>query len=409
MRTRRSARPQGGLISLLISIQLLVLDILTRAAVKQMLRQLAVPPSVWTQGLHVAIDVILLISLWLYYDSIDDRGFEDFCQRKDLHPLWDIPSPGAGLTVTILTATPILCFPLYDLLTKGGAPRIAAALLAPVIALTVTAGGRMLILVRLQGTWAEQKALRTGKEKVHTTVSRILYAAVFFLSLGLAVWIGIGIFAPQIIKIGGLIPKLPLWLIGSILSLLFIEGAVHFTVLALARRRFLSRLHQLSNRGQITYSAEGHPYLSILFPCLYVGLTVVHHTKVSNLEKQTVYRVGIINSKKRKSVLILCQNQVYRLMHKLPGQGLIFRPRARGRAFYKPLYVWFEDHAFDFPAGEGERILLADPVPSVTAVQDGSEDWFLELDNGSHTFGYTVYGLNAFLHILERSESKESS
>ena len=404
MHSRRSARPRGRLISLLISIQLLVLDILTRSAIKQMLRQLAVPPSVWTQGLHVAIDVILLVSLWLYYDSINDRGFEDFCQRENVRPLWDIPPHSTELIVTILTATPILCFPSYDLFIEGGTLRIVAALLAPIAALIITAGGRILILAHLRSTWAAQKELRTGKEKVHTTVSRILYAAIFFLSLGLAVWVGIGMFAPQIIKVGGLLPKLPFWLIGIILSLLFIEGAVHFAVLALARRRFLSRLHQLSNRGRITYSLEGHPYLSILLPFLYVGLTVVHHTKVSNLEKQTVYRVGIINSKRRKSVLILCQNQVYRLMHKLPGQGLIFRLRAHGRAFYKPLYVWFEDHAFDFPEGEGERILLVDPFPSVTAVQEGTEDWFLELDNGSHTFGYTVYGLNAFLHVLERSE-----
>ena len=404
MCTRRSARPRGGLISLLISIQLLVLDILTRAAIKQMLRQLAVPPSVWTQGLRVAIDVILLVSLWLYYDSINDRGFEDFCQRENVRPLWAIPPHSTELTVTILTATPILCFPSYDLFIRGGTPRIVAALLAPIAALIITAGGRILILAHLRSTWAAQKELRTGKEKVHTTVSRILYAAVFFLSLGLAVWVSIGLFAPQIIKIAVLIPQLPLWLMGTILGLFLAEETIHFTVLALARRRFLSRLHQLSNRGRITYSPEGHPYLSILLPFLYVGLTVVHHTKVSNLEKQTVYRVGIINSKRRKNVLILCQNQVYRLMHKLPGQGLIFRPRAHGRAFYKPLYVWFEDHAFDFPEGEGERILLVDPFPSVAAVQEGTEDWFLELDNGSHTFGYTVYGLNAFLHVLERSE-----
>ncbi len=402
MRWHRSDRPRRGLISLIISIQLLALDILTRAAIKQMLRQLAVPPSAWTQGLHIAVDIILLVSLWLYYDSIDDRGFADFCKSDNQHPLWDISIHTGNLIVTIIFTTPVLAFPMYSLFTVGGLSHIPASLLAPVGALIVTAGGRMLILARLRSTWAVQKELSTGKEKSHTSVSRILYALVFFLSLCLAVWVSIGLFAPQIIKIAALIPKLPLWLIGTIFGLLFVEEAVHFTVLALTRHRFLINLHRLSNMGKICYSVDGHPYLSILFPCLYVGLTVRHHTKVSNLEKHTTYRVGIINSKRKKSLLILCPNQVYRIMHRLPGQGLIFRLRARGRAFYKPLHAWFENHAFDFPDGEGERILLTDPFPAVIGMQDGTEDWFLELDNGSHAFGYAVYGLNAFLHFLER-------
>ena len=45
MRAPMSPRRRGSLISLLISVQLLALDILTRLAVRQMLRRLALPPS----------------------------------------------------------------------------------------------------------------------------------------------------------------------------------------------------------------------------------------------------------------------------------------------------------------------------------------------------------------------------
>ena len=81
MRAPMSPRRRGSLTSLLISVQLLVLDILTRLAVRQMLRRLALPPSLWTEAVHVAAIAILFICLWLYYDSIDDRGFaaKDAC------------------------------------------------------------------------------------------------------------------------------------------------------------------------------------------------------------------------------------------------------------------------------------------------------------------------------------------
>jgi len=402
MRRHDSAGLRGGLISLLISIQLLTLDILTRAAITQMLRELATPPSIWSQGLHVALDVLLLVSLWLYYDSIDDRGFAQFCASRNQRPLWDTPAHESALFVAIFTAAPILAFPLYDLLIIGGALPMAAALIAPAVSLATTVGGRMWILARLRSIWEIQSQLRTGKEKIYGHIHRILYAAIFFLSLALALWVGISMFAPQLIRLGGLIPKLPAWLVGVVLTALLTEWSVHMTVLTLHRRRFLSRLQELSERKRITFSVEGHPYLTLLFPFLYTGLTVVHHEKEGNLDRQTVYCVGMISGKRKRSVLILCQNQVYRLMHRLPGQVLFYRASTYGRAFYKPLYVWFESHAFDFPAGAGQRILLIFPFPAVVGMPDGTEDWFSELDNGALAFGYTVYDPNTFLHTLER-------
>ena len=403
MRAPMSPRRRGSLISLLISAQLLALDILTRLAVRQMLRRLALPPSLWTEAVHVAAVMILFVCLWLYYDSIDDKGFADFCQGSNDRPLWDIPAHSAGLTVTVLTAAPILCFALYGLLAETGLHRVASSILAAMGAAGFTVGGRFLLLARLRTLWTAQRDLVTGKEKQRSTLSRVLYAIVFFLSLCLAVWFLLAMCGHQIVKYAGLIPHIPLWLIGIALAFFLADRLTHFTAALLARRRFLARLAQLEDRGAVTYIMEGHPYLSLLSSRLYAGVTVTHRTNVSNLRYETVYRVGLIRGGRRKSILILCRNQVCRLMHKLPGQGLLFQAGSRGRIIHKPMYAWFESKAFDLPEGEGEGVLVVEPFPAVIAEQIADEEeCYWELDIGSRSFGYTVHSQNSFLHLLER-------
>lgn len=404
MRAPLSPRRRGSLISLLISAQLLALDILTRLAVRQMLRRLALPPSLWTEAVHVAAIAILFVCLWLYYDSIDDRGFADFCQGKNDCPLWDIPAHSAGLTVTALTASPILCFSLYGLLAETGLHRVASSILAATGAVGFAVGGRFLLLARLRTLWTAQRDLVTGKKKQRSTLSRVLYAIVFFLSLCLAVWFGLAMCGHQIIKYAGLIPHIPLWLIGIALAFFLADRLTHFTAALLARRRFLARLAQLADRGAVTYTVEGHPYLSLLSSRLYAGVSVTHRTSVSNLRHETVYRVGLIRGGRRKSILILCRGQVYRFLHKLPGQGLVFQSGSRGRIIHKPMYAWFESKAFDLPEGEGEGVLLVEPFPAVIAEQIADEEeCFWELGIGSRSFGYTVHSPNSFLHLLERT------
>ena len=260
------------------------------------------------------------------------------------------------------------------------------------------------LLARLRTLWTAQKELVTGKEKLHSALPRVLYAIVFFLSLCLAVWFLLAMCGHQIIKYAGLIPHIPLWLIGAVLLCLLADGLTRFIAALLARRRFLSRLAQLTDRGVVTYTVEGHPYLSLLSSRLYAGVTVTHRTSVSNLRHETVYRVGLIRGGRRKSILILCRNQVYRLMHKLPGQGLIFQSGSRGRIIHKPMYAWFESKAFDLPEGEGEGVLLVEPFPAVIAEQIADEEeCFWELGIGSRSFGHTVHSPNSFLHLLERT------
>lgn len=402
MRAPMSPRRRGGLISLFISAQLLALDILTRLAVRQMLRRLALPPSLWTEAVHLLTVMILFVCLWLYYDSIDDRGFADFCQGKNHRPLWDIPAHSAGLTVTVLTASPVLCFPLYGLLSETGLHRIASALLAAAGAVGFAVGGRILLLARLRTLWTAQRDLVTGKEKQRSTLYRVLYAIVFFLSLCLAVWFGLAMCGHQIVKYAGLIPHIPLWLIGIALAFFLADRLTRFTAALLARRRFLARLAQLAERGTVTYTVEGHPYLSLLSSRLYAGMTVTHRAAIGNLRHETVYRVGLIRGGRRKSILILCRGQVYRLMHKLPGQGLVFQSGSRGRIIHKPMYAWFESKAFDLPEGEGEGVLLVEPFPAVIAEQIADEEeCFWELGIGSRSFEYTVHSPNSFLHLLE--------
>lgn len=403
MRAPMSPRRRGSLISLLISAQLLALDILTRLAVRQMLRRLALPPSLWTEAVHLLTVMILFVCLWLYYDSIDDKGFADFCQDRNDRPLWDIPAHSAGLTVTVLTTAPILCFSLYGLLSEMGLHRVASSILAATGAVGFTVGGRFLLLARLRTLWTAQRDLVTGKEKQRSALSRVLYAIVFFLSLCLAVWFILAMCGHQIVKYAELIPHIPLWLVGITLLLLLADGLTRFIVALLARRRFLSRLAQLAERGAVTYTVEGHPYLSLLSSRLYAGVTVVHRTNVSNLRHETVYRVGLIRGERRKSILILCRGQVYRFLHKLPGQGLVFQSGSRGRIIHKPMYAWFESKAFDLPEGEGEGVLLVEPFPAVIAEQIADEEeCFWELGIGSRSFGYTLHSPNSFLHLLER-------
>ncbi|MBQ9151390.1 MAG: hypothetical protein IJX72_03995 [Clostridia bacterium] len=401
-----TSRLQGGLISLLICIQFVALDILTRLAVKQMLRGLAIPPAWWTQAIHIAVDMLLLVCLWVYYDSIDDRGFAEFCQSSHDRPLWDIPAFGTGLTVTAIIASPILCFSMHRLLTTVGVHSIVAAIPASAGAVGFTVGVRMALLARLRNIWAVQKDLVTGREKKHHPVSRILYALVFFLALGLAVWVVIGMAGHQIIKIGGTLIQIPVKVFAGLGIAILLFHTVHLLRRIRIRRRFLVRLEKLSHTGCMDYTVEGHPYLSLLSSRLYAGLTVTHRTKQGNLNRQTVYRVGLINGKSRRSILILCHNQVYRFLHRLPNQHLARRTGTHGSMLYKPTFSWFESHAFDFPEGEGTPILLIDPFPAVLAGQDEAEEWFFALDIGCHAFGYTTHSLGSFLRLLERSESQ---
>lgn len=400
---QKQARLRGGGISLLIGAQLLLLDIVTRLAVREMLRGLAIPPSWWTRAIRIAVDMILLVCLWLYYDSIDDRGFADFCQSNNDRPLWDMPAHGTGLTVATVGIAPLLSFPVYDLLAGFSLPRVPAALLASVTAVGFTVGGRVLILMRLRNIWVIQKELRTGKEKRHHPVSRILYALVFCISLGLAVWVVIGVAGDQVIKIGGVLMDVPLKALAGLVIVVLFGWMIDLLFRIGSRRRFLARLGKLSREGSITFAVEGHPYLSLLSSHIYAGLTVIHRTKCGNLNRQTVYCVGLVNGKSRRNILILCQNQVYRFLHRLPNQPLIRRLGTEGMMFYRPMYSWYESHAFDFPEGQGTRILLLDPFPAVLAMEDQVADWFYDLDIGSHAFGYTVHSRNSFLHALERS------
>ena len=281
---------------------------------------------------------------------------------------------------------------------------MASSILAAAGAVGFAVGGRILLLARLRTLWTAQRDLVTGKEKQRSTLSRVLYAIVFFLSLCLAVWFGLAMCGHQIVKYAGLIPHIPLWLIGIALAFFLADRLTRFTAALLARRRFLARLAQLAERGTVTYTVEGHPYLSLLSSRLYAGVTVTHRTNVSNLRHETVYRVGMIRGGRRKSTLILCRGQVYRFLHKLPGQGLIFQSGSRGRIIHKPLYAWFESKAFDFPEGEGEGVLLVEPFPAVIAEQIADEEeCYWELGIGSRSFEYTVHSQNSFLHLLERT------
>ena len=135
--------------------------------------------------LHPLLAVILFITLWRYYDSIDDRSYNQFCARcregTQTSLLRDLGFQ-TGLAVTVLAATPVITILLRRSLMGlglGASPATAVA-----IALSAaTVGGLSLHRIRnLEEIWQVQKDLPSPS---HKWSKRILYALVFFAALAI--------------------------------------------------------------------------------------------------------------------------------------------------------------------------------------------------------------------------------
>lgn len=361
--------------------------------------------------LHPLVAVVLFIALWRYYDSIDDRSFNQFCARcrqgKQESLLRDLGFQ-TGLAVTVLTATPTLTVLLRRTLMGlglGASPAMAVS-----IALSAaTVGGLSLLRIRsLEETWQVQKDLLNESHKL---VKRILYALVFFLALALLLNAGVSLalywlgFLFSILQLVSQNNALPVLLI-IILPIM----AISILRRLLQRRKFMRRLAKLQKKGELTYTVEGHPYLSTLFPkWAFFGLNIIDapHADAKRQEYKA-YTVGVITCPHRKGTVILCERNIYRFMYSLNlrgvggfrvGAGLL----AGARIVTVPAGAWYTNHTFDFPEGDGEKILLIDPAPRVLAIHGQRADELIPQDNASKVYGYTVYGKNSFLNMLERT------
>ena len=408
--------------ALLCALQLLAFHAVTMKSVKSLMDFLYLELIVLEGGvaeallafLHPLTVAVLFIVLWRYYDTIDDRSFNRFCavykDETKAPNLLREPCYAAGLVVTALCATPILCFSLIPALRYTGMRNAECTAVGVAVSLLWVVGFSILRITRRTKVWVVQKDLRTGNEKTRIG-RRIFYAAVFFGAIYLLVYAGYSTLVPTLGSlIIGLIRLLwkPILVIGSILFLwLFVIRSIRHIA---DRRKFLQRLQRMSGRGELSYQIHGHPYLSVLFSWVNFSLTITDAPHPSGRRKKdATYQVAVANCKYRRGMVILCDKNIYRFVvfalnfrtlaqHNWGGLSV-----ASTQIVTMPIGAIYTNHTFAFPEGEGERILLVDPAPRVLCMYGQREGEMIGLDNASKVFGYTVYGKNSFVNMLERT------
>ena len=404
--------------ALLCALQLFLLDRVAVLAVDALLFELTEIKTVGYALLRLGVDIALFFALWWYYDHIDDYSFNRFCEAATAPKLLRDPGFVTGHILTVLGATPTLARALIALLrftSLRSAEITAISLAASAVFVTVAS---LLRIHSLNGTWGVQKNLRNRKEKkpsrVKYLVGRIIYAAIYFGSLAALVYCGIAIFLPIFGSLLWALIRL-IWIpILVLLGVLIGLDILRYGRRILERRKFLRRLTKLRDQGELSFEIHGHPYRSLFGYRNGFGLTITDRPHPDGKKKtETTYRVAVANCHRRRLTVILCEDQIYQFMYSVNirfmmnmrgGLGMMGMAGVHGvRTFTLPAASWFVSHRFTFPEGEGERILLVDPAPHVLGLRGSRKGEFYPLDNASEVFGYTVYGKNSFVNMLERT------
>ena len=407
--------------ALLCSLQLLALHAVTMTSIGNLMNFLYVDlvvrkgstADILLSFMHPLMVVILFAVWWHYYDTIDDRSFRRFRdtykEESEAPNLLRDPAYLAGLAVTVACATPVITFALVPALRNTGLENTLCYAAGVSASLLLTAGISLLRIRRRSKLWYKQRNLPEDTEKTRLG-SRIFYAVLLLVSVLLAIPLGFTILIPFLGSlILGIIRLLwkPILFIGGILFLwLFVIRSIRRIA---DRRRFLKRLDQLQERGELSYEIHGSPYLSVFWERIVFGITITDLPHQSNKRKTPVtYQVAIANCKYRRGMVILCDDNVFRFVisfnfrtiaqHNWGGLSV-----ASSSIVSMPLASFCTNHSFDFPEGEGKRILLVDPAPRVLCMYGFREGELITLDNGSEIFGYTVYGKNSFVNLLERT------
>ena len=407
--------------ALLCSLQLLALHAVTMTSIGNLMNFLYVDLVVRKGStadtllsfIHPLMVVILFAVWWHYYDNIDDRSFRRFRdtykEESEAPNLLRDPAYLAGLAVTVACATPVITFSLVPALRNTGLENTLCYAAGVSASLLLTAGISLLRIRRRSKLWYKQRNMPEDTEKTRLG-SRIFYAVLLLVSVLLAIPLGFTILIPFLGSlILGIIRLLwkPILFIGGILFLwLFVIRSIRRIA---DRRRFLKRLDQLQERGELSYEIHGSPYLSVFWERIVFGITITDLPHQSNKRKTPVtYQVAIANCKYRRGMVILCEDNVFRFVisfnfrtiaqHNWGGLSV-----ASSSIVSMPLASFCTNHSFDFPEGEGKRILLMDPAPRVLCMYGFREGELITLDNGSEVFGYTVYGKNSFVNLLERT------
>ena len=407
--------------ALLCALQLLVLHAVTMTSIGNLMNFLYVDLVVRKGStadtllsfIHPLMVVILFAVWWRYYDNIDDRSFRRFRdtykEESEAPNLLRDPAYLAGLAVTVACATPVITFSLVPALRNTGLENTLCYAAGVSASLLLTAGISLLRIRRRSKLWYKQRNMPEDTEKTRLG-SRIFYAVLLLVSVLLAIPLGFTILIPFLGSlILGIIRLLwkPILFIGGILFLwLFVIRSIRRIA---DRRRFLKRLDQLQERGELSYEIHGSPYLSVFWERIVFGITITDLPHQSNKRKTPVtYQVAIANCKYRRGMVILCDDNVFRFVisfnfrtiaqHNWGGLSV-----ASSSIVSMPIASFCTNHSFDFPEGEGKRILLMDPAPRVLCMYGFREGELITLDNGSEVFGYTVYGKNSFVNLLERT------
>lgn len=407
--------------ALLCSLQLLALHAVIMTSIGNLMNFLYVDlvvrkgstADILLSFIHPLTVVILFAVWWRYYDNIDDRSFRRFRntykEESEVPNLLRDPAYLAGLAVTVACATPVITFSLVPALRNTGLENTLCYAAGVSASLLLTAGISLLRIRRRSKLWYKQRNMPEDTEKTRLG-SRIFYAVLLLVSVLLAIPLSFTILIPFLGSlILGIIRLLwkPILFIGGILFLwLFVIRSIRRIA---DRRRFLKRLDQLQERGELSYEIHGSPYLSVFWERIVFGITITDLPHQSNKRKTPVtYQVAIANCRYRRGMVILCDDNVFRFVisfnfrtiaqHNWGGLSV-----ASSSIVSMPIASFCTNHSFDFPEGEGKRILLMDPAPRVLCMYGFREGELITLDNGSEVFGYTVYGKNSFVNLLERT------
>ncbi len=367
-------------------------------------------PSPLFHILYLGVAVGFYWWLWTYCDKIDDRSFDRFCEAEEPPVLLREKPWRIALVISVLGATPGMAIAFTECLLRFiPALSVWALPIGLILSLGITTGLGILRVRALSSRWRVQKDLRRPNDKKVKPVVRVLYAVIYFGGLCLAVlsciyWmpvaVAFGMSAVELFREFPLLLFIPLVItVGSL-----IWG---FWKYVWGRVRFMKRLRRLREKGELSYTVHGHPYLSLFHPRAEFALTITDYPHPeSRVKTPTTYRVAVANCRIRRMYVILCEDNIYQFMYTLQFRVRNMRSMsvmATGQQVLTiPLASWFTTHHFDFPEGDGRPILLVDPAPYNLCMRGTREGELLPLDNASEIYGYTVFGKNSFLNMLER-------
>ncbi len=355
--------------------------------------------------LFLALAMTVFIALWKYYDGIDDRSFEQFCLPDETPDLFKDTGWRAEMIVTVVGATPTLMIPLTQVI-RYLLPALHPALwilIGTVLAAAIAVGVTWWRVSDVNYVWEVQKTLRRPNDKKKRLIARILYAIIYYISICVA-FTALTMFVPVIIGLVMVVVFLMRIPALIVLGLLILWGILHVIKRIRERKKFLGRLERLRDRGELSFTVHGRPYLSLFSKRAHFSLTVTDEPHPdAKVKTPTTYRIAVANCGRKRMTVVLAEGNVYRFMYSFRLRSFSGFNMMSTQILTIPLSTWFINRTFEFPEGEGERILLMDPTPHILCMHGFREGELLPLDNASKLYGYTVYGKNAFVNVLERT------